>query len=134
MGAIQKYLISLVLFSTVIILLGISYTGLATIYEPTQSINLTTYNQFSQTYSIVNQSYSAVKAGDISLADSLTVLFNGGLAALKLVMTSITIPAQIVAAAVSDLGIPAELIAIIGAVVMITIMFALISAIFKHEV
>ena len=134
MGSITKYLISIVLFSTVIILLGISYTGLATIYSPSQSINFTAYNQFSETYSIVNQSYSSIKAGDISLADSLTVLFNGGLAALKLVMTSVTIPAQIVGAAVSDFGIPPELIAIIGAIVMIIIMFTLISAVFKHEV
>jgi len=138
MGAMQKYLIALLVFSTLIAGFGFVYNSLQTDYSPTYAIDLTAYQKINQSYELVEDIHTAVKGGTVSAADTLVRLFNGGLAVLKLmvsgVVSGVTIPIDIVSLMISDFKIPEIYLTVVITGVLLMLLFTIVSAVFKHPV
>ncbi len=138
MGQMQNYLIGIVIFSTIVLSFSYFNTSLENTYNPDNTVELSQYERINESYELVDDIYLAVKGGEVSAADSLVRLFNGGLAVMKLVTTGVwsgvTIPVSLMGVAIEEFGIPPAYLTVVILIILLTLLFVIISAVFKHPV
>jgi hypothetical protein len=138
MAQLDKILLGMLLFSSMVVSGMIFYGGVINSYD----LNTTVEDAgFTDVYNISKKIYDdttiikneTIRADVEGSDQSIDSIVKGGYKAVKLVPDSISLINKIVNSIVKEIGIPTEFLLFFMSAVMITIIFAVIYLIFKFK-